>query len=147
MGGKGLIELKRVPLWVGPFNDVLDDMRRKPFAWGDNDCGPAFAGRIVHVLTGVDFSAPYQGRYHDAVSAYRLMRDEGFDDLADLVATKVPEYAHPSEAHVGDIMTLPVDTPFRHALGVLNGERIFALTENGIGSVDRRIADRAFKVG
>jgi len=147
MGAGTVINLKRVSLWVEPFNAVLDEIRRKPFAWGENDCGPAFAGRIVFALTGVDFGLEYAGRYDDASSAYRLMRADGFDDLADLVASKLPEHAHASEAHIGDIVTIPVDTVFRHALGVVNGERIFALTETGVGTVDRRLADRAFRVG
>jgi hypothetical protein len=142
-----MIELKRRPLWVGPFNDVLDDMRREPFDWKTNDCACKFVGRIVEVLTGENLYAEFDGTYDDAASAYRVMRAAGFTDLADMVAAYLPEYAHPSEAQIGDIMAMPVTTPFGHSLGVLNGERIFTLAETGINHIDRAVAVRAFRVG
>jgi hypothetical protein len=75
------------------------------------------------------------------------MRELGFADVADLVAAYLPEYGHPSEAHIGDIVTIPVDTAFKHGVGIINGERIVTMTESGIGTVDRLVATRAFKVG
>ncbi|KQS79821.1 hypothetical protein ASG25_21775 [Rhizobium sp. Leaf384] len=142
-----MIELKRLPLWVGPFNDVLDEMRRTPFDWKTNDCACKFAGRIVEVLTGENIYAEFDGAYDDAESAYRVMRGAGFKDLADMVAAYLPEYGHPSEAQIGDIMAIPTASAFVHGLGVLNGERIFTLGESGINHIDRSAATRAFRVG
>lgn len=142
-----VMTLTRQPLWVGPFADLLDDLRRQPFDWKTNDCACGFAGRIVEVLTGVNVCAEFQGRFDDAASAYRVMREAGFKDLADLVASKLPEYSHPSDAQMGDIAAIPTETVFGHALGVFNGERIFILTEEGVGSLDRLTATRAFRVG
>ncbi|MBP0439428.1 DUF6950 family protein [Tianweitania sediminis] len=140
------LQLTRIELWRGPYKAVVDDLRRKPFAWGENDCGPALVGRMVEALTGVDIAAPYRGRYDSAASAYRLMKEDGFDDLADLVDTILP--ARPrAEAIIGDIAAVPVDSLFRHALGVVNGERIFVLTEAGLGTVDLLDADQIFAVG
>lgn len=140
-------DLRRKNLWVAPFNDFVDGLWRKPFAWGVNDCGPSFAGKAVEVLTGVDLYSRFAGCYDDAVSGYRVMRQAGFSDLADLVASLLPEYYHPSQAHVGDIAAVPVDTAFGHALGIFNGERILVMTETGVGTLDRSAAARAFRVG
>ena len=138
--------LTRIELWRGPYKAVVDDLRRKPFAWGENDCGPALAGRMVEALTGEDLGSPYRGRYDSAASAYKLMKAEGYDDLADLVAAMLPERPK-AQAVIGDIAAIPVDTVFRHALGIVNGERIFVLTETGLGTVDLLDADRIFAVG
>jgi hypothetical protein len=140
-------ELTRIPMWIAPFNDVIDDMRRKPFEWHDNDCGPALVGRVVEALTGQNFYDEYRNKYHDAESAYKVMRARGFKDLADLVASYLPEYEHPSEAKIGDIVAIKMDSQFKHALGIMNGETIIVMTPNGIGVMDRSNASRAFRVG
>lgn len=140
------MKLERIGLWRKPFKQTVDDLRRKPFVWGENDCGIGLACKLTLAITGVDFGAPYRGRYDSAASAYRLMRDEGFDDFADLVASILPE-VHPSKLRIGDLAAIAVDSPFKHALGVVNGERIFVLTEAGFGTRDLLDAARAFKVG
>lgn len=71
----------------------------------------------------------------------------GFADLADLVASILPEI-HPSEAKVGDIAAIPTGTALGHGLGVVNGGgTILVLREEGIGVVGLLSADRAFRVG
>ena len=139
--------MKRIPLWVGPFNERIEEIRSLPFEWYENDCGPNLVGKNVEILTGEKLYQEFEGRYNDAGSAYRVMREAGFDDLADLVAAKLPEYEHPSEAQIGDIAAIPTDTVFKHVLGIFNGERIFVMSPSGLGTVDRSKADRAFKVG
>jgi hypothetical protein len=74
------------------------------------------------------------------------MRQAGFRNLADMVAVMLPEI-HPSEARIGDIAAIEIDTPFGYALGVVNGERVFVLREDGMGTVDLLDAKRAFRVG
>jgi hypothetical protein len=139
--------LTRVPMWVGPFHDAIDEIRRSPFSWKEHECAIGLAARVVMVLTGEDLAAEFRGRYEDAAGAYRVMREAGFCDLADLAASYLPEYAHPSEAQIGDIAALPVDTAFGHVLGVVNGDRIIVLGETILGTVDRSAARRAFRVG
>jgi hypothetical protein len=138
--------LTRLPDWRRHFENAIDDIKAKPFAWYDHDCGPGLAGRLVEAQTGVNLSGFAVGRYHDAASAARLLRELGFETLGALVASILPSI-HPSEARVGDIAALDVGGPIGHALGVVNGERIFVLTEAGIGTVDLLDAAMAFKVG
>ncbi len=142
-----MIELTRVPDWRGRLNEFLNEVRRTPFAWSAFDCGPAFTGRAVEAVTGVDVCSAYRGQYASAGEAVRLVERAGFDDLADLVASILPEYEHPSQAKVGDIAAVKTDGPFGWSLGVVNGERIFVLHETGLVTVDFLTASRAFGVG
>jgi hypothetical protein len=132
--------------WRARFEAAVDEIKHRPFQWGEHDCGPGLAGAIVLAITGIDCAAQYRGTYDSAASAVRTMRDHGFENLGDLVAAMLPEI-HPSMAKIGDIVAIPDQTPFGFALGVVNGERVFVLRETGMGTVDLLAASRAFKVG
>lgn len=138
--------MKRLDGWQRRFVAVTDEIRRKPFAWGSHDCGPAFAGRIVEALTGDDIAAPFRGKYDDAAGALRTLRETGFTDLADLVASLLPEI-HPSRARKGDLAAFKDDSPFGASLGIVNGERVLVLRPEGIGTMDLLAAHRAYRVG
>ncbi|NTB96926.1 hypothetical protein G6M84_10395 [Agrobacterium tumefaciens] len=133
--------------WRARFAAEVDRIKRTPFAWGSHDCGPGLAGNLVYAVTGVDCAAQWRGEYDDALGAARAMRDAGFDNLADLVGSMLPEYEHPSQARIADVAAIKVDSVFGYALGVIDYERVFVLTENGIGTIDRSEIARAFKVG
>lgn len=139
---------KRVRDWRSRFEAVVDEIKLMPFDWRtQHDCGPGLAGRLVEAITGEDLARPYRGKYRTAKGALSVMKRAGFDDLADLVASMLPEI-HPSQAKIGDIAAFPMEgSPFRHALGVVNGERVFVLHPEGIGTMDLLAASRAFKVG
>ncbi|MGL5166629.1 MAG: DUF6950 family protein [Afipia sp.] len=138
--------MKRLPDWRQRLEAAIDDIRRTPFEWGDHDCGPALAGRVVLALTGEDVAAPYRGKYRTASEAVRLIRDAGFADLADLAASIAPEI-HPSRARIGDIAAFKMDSALGSALGVVNGERVLVIRPEGIGTMSLLQAHRAFKVG
>lgn len=147
VGAEGMIELKRLPNWRTRFEAAIDEIKFVPFDWSEqHDCGPGLAGRMVYAITGEDLTAKYQGRYKSAKGALKIMRSAGFDDLADLVASFLPEI-HPSEASLGDIVAYEMNSPFGFALGVVNGERVFVLRPEGVGTMDLLAAKRAFKVG
>ncbi|MGE6740255.1 DUF6950 family protein [Allorhizobium pseudoryzae] len=141
-----MIILERTPGWRRRFEAVCDDWKREPFSWGDNDCAVGLVGRLVEAVTGQDLTAQYRGQYDDAESAYRQMRRAGFTNLADMVASILPEI-HPSQAKIGDVAAFRTDSPFGFALGVVNGERVLLLREVGFGTLDLLEAERAFKVG
>lgn len=133
--------------WRAQFAAEVDRIKRTPFKWGNHDCGPGLAGNLVYAVTGVDCAAQFRGQYHDARGAAITMKAAGFDNLADLVASMLPEYEHPSQARIADVAAIKVDSVFGYALGVIDYERVFVLTENGIGTIDRAEIARAFKVG
>ncbi len=138
--------MNRLPQWRARLEMAIDDIKSKPFSWENNECGTGLVGNIVLAITGEDAAAPYRGAYNDAASALRTMKDAGFDNLADLVGSILPEILI-SEAKIGDIAAIKMKSPFGYALGVVNGERVFVLMEEGIGTVDLLECERAYKVG
>ena len=141
-----MTELLRKPDWRARFEEAIDDIKKTPFAWGIHDCGPSFAGRLVLAITGVDLAAQYAGTYANEEEALAIIHNAGFETLGDMVASMLPAI-HPSQARIGDVAAIPVDRPIGHALGVVNGERIFVVMPSGIGTVSLLTASMAFKVG
>ena len=139
-------EIKRIEKWREPFSDTVDSLYREPFKWGENDCAIGLVRKLIIATTGKDLAKEYEGTYLDAKTGFRVMKKAGFDNLADLVASILPEI-HLSQAKIGDIAAIATDDGFGYALGVVNGERVIVLTEKGIGSVDIFNAARFFKVG
>jgi len=142
-----MIELKRLPDWRARMTAAIDIVKRRSFDWRQCDCVSGLAAPMVTAVTGVDLFAEHGDKYADAESGYRLLQQLGFADLADLAGSFLPEYEHPSRASTGDIAAIAVPTRFKHALGVISGDRIFVLSETGFGTVDLLTAARAFKVG
>ena len=141
-----MLDLQRLPDWRVRLDDMINDVRRTPYLIGTFDCGPSFAGRAVEAVAGVNVLGHYAGRYATEEEALMLVVEDG-PELPDLVAKLLPEYAHASEAKVGDIAAIPIGGPFGWALGVVNGERIFVLRGDGIGTIGLLAAKRAFRVG
>lgn len=138
--------MKRLPGWRGRFDAAMDEIRRRPFAWGEHDCAIGLASHIVLAITGKDLAEPYRGRYKTARGAMLAIRKAGFDNLEDAIASLLPEIPV-SFATIGDIVTIPVESDFKCSLGVVNGERVFVLRDDGVGTLDLLQAKRAFKVG
>jgi len=131
--------------WRKTFETTIDDLKERPFAWG-SDC---LFGLVVPILDAISDDAPrfraYAGRYKTAKGALGVMRRSGFTNLADLVASEMPEI-HPSQCRIGDIVAIPTDDDFGFSLGVVNGDRVFVKLESGIGTRDLLEAKRAFQV-
>lgn len=141
-----MLELKRKDNWRACFSDEIDRIRRMPFDWRSHDCAMGLAVGCILAITGVDLGEPYRGKYSTIAGGLKVLKENGFDTVADMAASMLPE-VHPSMAHIGDIVSIPTDSEFGNALGVVNGERAFVLMPNGIGTVDLLDATRAFKVG
>lgn len=136
----------RLPAWRAPLDAYIDAVRRQEFAWDRFHCGH-FAAGAVEAVTGQSLGGRFL-RARTERGALSAMRRAGFDNLADLAASLLPEIV-PSAANVGDIAAIPGDSAFGFALGVVTGERIFVIGQefDGLGTVDLLIATRAFKVG
>lgn len=138
--------MNRLPQWRINYENLIDDIRRKPFAWGYMDCLAGLVDPAVQALTGEEPFFRFRARYKTAKGALGVMRRSGFENLADLVASELPEI-HPSMCVVGDIVAIPTDDDFAYALGVVNGDRVFVISPNGLSTRDISEAVRAFKVG
>lgn len=138
--------MKRRGDWHSRLNAFIDEVKRKPFDWQTHNCGEHFAFGAVEAMTGEDIGATYRGRYQGAAGAVRVMKNDGFDDLGDLLASHLPE-KHVSRARLGDLVAIPDDSPFGFTLGIVNGESVLVLGETSMGVVPITKATRAFAVG
>ncbi|WP_274426742.1 DUF6950 family protein [Chelativorans sp. YIM 93263] len=141
-----MIAMQRVPGWRLRFDAVIDEIKYSSFAWGERDCGPWLVGRVVEAVTGEDLAAPYRGRYRTYRGAVRVMREQGYHNLGDLVASMLPEI-HPSQAKIADIAAFADDTELGFSLGPVNGDRVFVMQKDHLGTMGLLKAKRAFKVG
>lgn len=94
-------------------------------------------------MTGIDFAAPYRGRYTTTRGGLRVLRRAGFADHLALAAAHLPEI-HPSMTREGDLVALP--TPEGLALGVVQGALAYVPGAAGVAIVSTATAQRAFKV-
>lgn len=136
----------RLPDWAARLHDFVDGVKRSPFAWDGHDCFIGWAADAVLAMTGEDIAAAYRGKYKTAMGGAAVLRRAGFDDLADGVASLLPEI-HISQARLGDIAAIPSDGPFGWSLGIVNGETILTVGENVMGVAPLLTATRAFQVG
>lgn len=139
--------MTRLPDWNVRYHAFIESMRKVPFKWGAHDCGPAWAGEAVSVMTGQDNPlGKYKGKYKSLKGAISVMKDAGFSDLKELVAAELGEPVHPSMGYIGDIAVLHDESELKYSLGIVNGERVFFRTKDGIGTVDLLECDSIFKV-
>lgn len=139
--------LTRLPDWRARLATEMDRQRRDPFAWGAHDCALGLAAGAINAITGTDLAAPWRGRYATPTGAARVLRKRGFDTLADLAASELPEIPC-AFAGVGDIGVIDTEEgPLSQALCVVDASGLIVLTEHGHGRRPREDMRRAFKVG
>lgn len=131
--------------WHARFEAAVDEVKRRPFEWGRHDCAIGFVAHIVHAISGVDHARGFRSKYRGARGALLTMRRAGFDSLADLAASKLPEI-HPSQARMGDVVAFDDDGPLGASLGICNGERSLVLRPEGMATMSTLDAIRAFRV-
>lgn len=138
---------KRRSDWHSRYVAFIDEMRTTPFEWGTNDCGPAWAGRVVEVLTESENPfIDYQGRYTTMRGAIRLLRNSEWNNLKDFIASKLGKPLAPMNGYIGDIAAIKDDSAFGYSLGIVNGERVFFRRPEGIGTLDLLECDSVFKI-
>ena len=137
-------ELKRKGDWAARLHKHIDAGKTKAFDWAEHNCGCHWAAGAVKAVTGKNLAAEYDAKTAKGLMA--AMKSNGFKNVADLVASKLPEIAV-SQAVFGDIAAIPVDDGFGFTLGIVNGETILVLREDGLGIMPLFSAKRAFKVG
>lgn len=141
--------MQRRPDWYTRYVAFIEEMRQEPFVWGTADCGPAWVGRAVEVITDQpNPAAEYIGKYKTARGALRLMRKLGYKDLREAASIMLDRpYQHPSRGAIGDIALIKSeDGGFGYSFGIVNGERVFFRREDGIGTVDLLEAECIFKL-
>jgi len=134
--------IQRRPEWRVALHEVIETTRREPFRWGERDCA-LFVADCVQAMTGVDLGFGFRGAYDDAAGAVKAVRRAGFESLP-AVAANFFEEIHPIRAGVGDIAA--IETAEGWSLGIYGGPRVTVLRPDGLGSIDRAMVTKAFRV-
>ena len=126
---------------------ALGEARGRPFHWGRNDCA-LFACDVVAAATGVDYAAPFRGRYRTAAGAARALRrfaGGGLEAAAEKITqdNKLEEVP-PLMAQRGDFVLM--DETAGPALGVCLGETFVAAGPSGTVTLPLTRARRAWRV-
>lgn len=79
--------LTRLPDWEARLHDYLDAHAGAVFVWGKLDCA-LFAAGAVAAQTGVDFAAPFRGRYSTAIGSARALTRFGEGTLQATIAAR-----------------------------------------------------------
>jgi len=130
--------------WRARLSASIEARRRSLHVYGGNDCG-LFVADCIAAMTGIDIAADFRGRYDSLASAVTMLQAAGYADLCEVLAARLEEI-HPSRARAGDVMAFD-SSPTGWALGIVNGERVTVLRPDGLGTVLRTQAQRAFRVG
>lgn len=130
--------------WKPDLIAAIDSARTEVFAWGTMDCA-TFAADCVQAMTTIDPMAGLRGTYHTALEAKAVVNSAGFADSVEMVASMFDEI-EPGMAQTGDIVSVASDDPDWDALGIISGPRIMVMAPDGLGSLPRTDALRAFQV-
>lgn len=127
---------------------IFDEFRRQRnilFAWNQVDDCLGVAATIAQPICGRDPIAHLRGRYDSAISAKRVMVEEGWETLGDVAAScGLPEIPV-AQAGAGDWLYV-VNPNGTETIGVVVNERFMAKGPNGTEQDMTSRGRRAFKV-
>lgn len=134
--------MKRYPDWRSRLHDLIEERRRLPFS-EKNNCG-VFVFDCIQAMTGVDIFAKFRGKFESIAEGFVLLRRAGYEDLPAFFNAHFPE-VHPSTARAGDVMLFHLGD-LGWACGIANGERVTVMAREGLGTVARSQALKAFRI-
>ena len=133
----------RLADWSARLSDYVTRCANTPYALGHHDCA-LFAAGAVEAVTGVDPAAQWRGRYSTKAGGLRALARAGYADHIVATAGILPEIA-PAFAAVGDIACVADPDTGQPVLGLVQGEMIYVLREDGLGLLPRGAMTRAFR--
>lgn len=134
--------MSRIKGWEQRLYALTAGAMGRPHVWGQHDC-VTFAADVVRELTGSDPMGTLRGTYDSPLSAARVMKAAGADNVGDLAALHLSEVT-PSEARRGDIVLSAEPYEF---LAVCVGRTAVGPSEHGMIHIPMAQAVRAFRVG
>lgn len=96
-------------------------------------------------MTGRDIAEPFRGNYRTIEDGLAIARGLGFSDHATYAESFFPELPSPLWAVHGDGAVLE-DAEGIPVLGIVQGESIYVMGLQGIGTVPLTAAKRTFRV-
>lgn len=134
----------KLPGWEARLISFVGSVARASFQPGVLDCALFFADG-VQVMTGEDIAKPFRGKYKTLATGYRMLRKRGFNDHIEYVASIMPELPSPLSAQRGDC-AVALDMDGAPALGIVQGEKVYFMTLNGLTLIPLTDTIRAFRV-
>lgn len=130
--------------WRSNLFAFFKEVKRMPYDKNSNNCAQFVASAYV-IMRDDDPFKPYR-KYKTLEGQLRAVKKAGFDTHIDLFASFLTAYDHPTQSQVGDIAVFETDDAIGYASGIVIGERVFVLREDGLGTVPLNTALKAFKV-
>ena len=134
--------MKRLPDWRIRLQAYVTATAQDRFQPGETDCA-LFAAGAVEAMTGTDPAQAFRGHYTSLKGGFKRLKTAGFADLAAYACahfTEVPV----ARAQVGDIAVLEGNG--EAALGIVQGERIYIRSPQGLATVSLLKAERMFRL-
>ena len=125
----------RLAEWSHNLDDLIDSLRDKPFAWGQNDC-LNFANQAHLAMTGKPLASDWSGKYKTAFGAKRhylkLLKAQGFADIEQAIdkrLTRIDVKLPPR----GSLVGRPSDNQVTGiSLGVCIGDKVAFISDEGV---------------
>lgn len=133
--------------WPARLAAFIEERRRMPFRWGQNDCG-LFGADATRAMTGIDPASAIRG-YRTALGAARLTRNASTRDPGDPFGVReLPmicgfEEIPVARAGRGDLVVVPMGKGL--AVGVCLGMNTAGPGEEGIEFVPTSTAVAAWR--
>jgi hypothetical protein len=118
--------------WENRLAAYLNTHRTSPFVWGINDCC-LFACNCVITMTGTDPGKKYRGRYTTQLGATRALKRYGGGSIKTAFSAVFGPIKPRLNAGRGDLVL--IDTEYGHAVGVLLGGAVWAVSTTGLVSL------------
>ena len=128
--------------WFIQLAQFIESRRHSPFVWGENDCC-LFVADAVQLISGIDAAAPFRNKYSTAVGAARALKKYGDGSIAGAWSACFDEIS-PQHMGRGDVALVEVQGAPASALSF--GNKLWVLSENGLITLPRSQAVRAWKV-
>lgn len=128
--------------WLSRLNAYIAEAQGRHFEYSRHDCA-IFAAEWIAQATGDDLAAPFRGKYSTLAEGMLAVRRAGYTGPFDLLRahfTTIPI----SQAQVGDLAML--DTPNGPAIGIVQGPRIYFVSDKGLQTVGLLDASVAFRI-
>jgi hypothetical protein len=144
----------RLDGWEKEFNAFIESRVNAPFVWGVHDCC-LFANDSVFTLTGLDCAVFFRGRYDDAESAYKRMKEYSGGSVPECMEKFAEVYGFEeigiNYAGRGDVALCHVETHIGGilpTLGVVDGSgKILIAGRKGLNSFKKSTGERFWKIG
>lgn len=127
--------------WQWRLAAYIDEVRTRSFIWGQHDCA-LFAAGAIAAMTGHDLAAGWRRKYCSSRGAARVLRREGYRDVAALAAAFLSPVP-PLSADIGDVAII-ADPDGRPALGIVIGAHIAGAGADGLKFEPRSALRQAF---